>query len=587
MSVLKQHISLQIIKGAFKAPGDENSAEKDQERIDLLDETGLTIETNGWTPVVASLKGGGVWADSNISTGRRLLSATDGNVTETMRLILGNRDLSQRHAILKRLNRIIQDCRDFWQTEWQIDPVYLAWYSAIGAGEQYALIYNIELDYQLDSFMLDNPWGLTLTIEREPYWRGLPPGMNPKEWTLGVFSGRPRGNGYTIDDLKLYEDDNHLWIEVIDNKQEWNPADYYNPIGKNWIEIPAERIPGDAPALVQIDFDHTGDNADMTVDLYIARWTKPTAAVSHQNPSLQRGVASMWNAADGNLSSGGVTRVSSVAEVGVIANGTLGTYYYVNIDFSTNPGVLDFGNNFSNLYSHFDMNLMRGTYAVFLRHSQTAGTEGDIDLQLDLYAVQNTANLSTSYATLNLVATLGLTGIAWTYGYFGTLTIPPGSRSFNSPAGYGLEMFPQNVAGDEHNLKLRLTATRNTGSAQLNVVDLVMLPLDEACIHIVNPNTNYSPLQSHILYDNTGYVAHGEPDGVAMLYMDEAASAGLFAPVDLEVRGPELHLMPGVDNRLYFFGADEVASGNSSKPWEDEFTVRVNIIPRWRGIRDQ
>ena len=278
MTVVSNSIALMIMKGIPSAPLDPNSAEAPMESLDLLDSTGLGLLTEGWSPAIAPLKNGGLWVDSTTIDGRALLSDNVGNVVETMQVTCSSSLIANRLAILKKLGRLARMARAFHSTSWQIDPVYLKWAAACNNGlEQYALLYNIDWAINGDTLDPMSAWDVTLTMEREPYWRGLWPGANPIEWTFQA-QGKTRGvqspnEGYTYMDMDLLTGTNHLAYGTVQNRYEWNSSDYSKALAVNFIDIPATAVPGDAEALVCVTAQYSW-RGDVTLQMALS--TKPT-----------------------------------------------------------------------------------------------------------------------------------------------------------------------------------------------------------------------------------------------------------------------------------------------------------------------
>ena len=66
-----------------------------------------------------------------------------------------------------------------------------------------------------------------------------------------------------------------------------------------------------------------------------------------------------------------------------------------------------------------------------------------------------------------------------------------------------------------------------------------------------------------------------------MTYITNANSGG----VNQEVRGQDILLKPATDQRLYFISDGWVSGVLESYPNQSN-TIRLNIVPRWAGIRD-
>lgn len=587
MPIRDDHQELLIVKGVAAAKGDTSSAEIGLISINLLaeeDAPGWSLNAEGgWSPKRAQLKGGGTWADSAISAGRSLVAGVDGNVIETLQLTVTGTNILDLAAQLARMGRMRQAVIDFGISPGTADPVYLHWYAREGAGAQYALIHALDIAEDEPDVWQTSIRDVTITIEREPYWRGLPPGANPKVWTLGLTG--------TVDNLSLWENTDHLHYEQIRNKQELN-TDYVTPITKNYIDIPASKIPGDAPALVLLDWVRRDVTNAEDHTVFIARSTKPITRSSHPTVKTHKTLISL-NGGDESGAGTGVTKVLDATR-GVISNGSTTNAYYVNTTFSANPQTrtVIWGSGAS-LLNLLDQNTLRGQYAFFLRHKQNGGAVGDIKVQLELRINSGATAAGVLYQSVLLQAipttVLDASISAGFYAplYLGTATIPFGDHLISSLEGWGVDV----VKSGQFSLEVRLNITRSTGVGTLYFVDLIMLPFDEALVEIHPPNeasgrTVPAGDYWHMVYDNTGHMAHGDNQPRAFTF--RTASGAADTGFEIELRGDELCLMPAVDNRLFFFSQRfNVSSGVIISSLADEPIIRLNIVPRWIGIRSQ
>lgn len=588
--------TLQIVRGVFKAPGDNFSAENDLFILELQDPQGFSLQVDGWSPNLPALKGGGTWAESAIADGRTPLALTVGNVMETMRLTMANGDLQQRFAIFKKLGQMRQSMIDFWDGTAQIDPVYIRWHAAIGKGEQYALIYNLEMAQDTDIFNPEQAWDVTLTMEREPYWRGIWPGGNPKEWTLGVVRGLVRGQArYQTANMDLTSDSDHFLFETINNKFEWTPAATGSQttfITKNYIEIPADTVPGDAPALLELSMrlsqKFAGIGADLAGgQLYIGLSTKELNKVDHIGAT--RVQAYNLNGGD-SIVSGVATKTSVPITSGVRSNNSAALFYDIRFVFAAAGNATIFwGINASGAQSIVlpDRELLRGTFLVFIRGHQESGSAGDVTLGLTVredegaWTAGLTGSLATDYTFPDVNAPLAVSGL-YPLAYVGRLTLPLSTPSVVSPLGYGRQ-----IRETLSNLSFNLLVTNHPAAARNYVMtDIILVPIDEGIVDVIANNTTVLGQSEGAMYiiDGTGYLTRGEPSTRAVGYMDTNESDAVTGGVSIEVRGDLPRLIPGKRQRLYFLWT--IVSEENTAAVDATTTVRANIIPRWSGIRD-
>jgi len=114
--------------------------------ISLIDAK-FKLDDGGWSPANPELENGGIWQDSSLSDGRRLVMAKFANVRDVFSSKLHGGcqdDLIQQMQELKRLG---EKARSFWIAAYPSDPV---WIEARGDREtntRYALVYDISVPY--------------------------------------------------------------------------------------------------------------------------------------------------------------------------------------------------------------------------------------------------------------------------------------------------------------------------------------------------------------------------------------------------------------------------------------------------------
>lgn len=575
---------LRLLCGVGTAIGDTQSEESALRVLDLLNAgVGFSVDVFGWSPALPQLKGGGSWADSALVDGRALIAGTVNNVVETITLTAQGATAQGRFALERVLADFARLAREFWTTEAQIEPVYLRWKASGACYEQYALVYNIDIAPDGDPFANESSQALTITVEREPYWRAVPPGANPKLFTF-QFAGLQPGLQFDVDDLSLWRDIDHLAYGVVDNRHEWDPTDYVSTLSRNYIDIPAERIPGDAPALCYLTIRGLRN-------MFIARSTKKTLYTNRLGETYA--AAATLNAGDARISASGDVTKDVVADPqdGAFSNGSSSSRYRVRIILSSNPDqeTLIWGQNVLKL----DVNTYRGKYAFFCRSEKSEiGAVDEISLQLSLRMTAKPALASYDIHQLVTLPEVKTSSedFAFALLYLGTAEIPFDTRSISSPDGYGLEV---NTHADE-TLEVRLKVSRESGTSVLDVLDVIMLPYDEALAEMrISFNTLVGPAgdRSMNAIDNTGYSDHGRGDWNGKQYLyDPAAGTIIGGGVSSELRGTPITLLPGVDNRLYFLGSyvdpDGTFPDEVKSDIRDSYEVRVNIVPRWSGVRD-
>lgn len=574
------HKLVQLVIGVPRARGDDASDQSEGplgfKVIDLTNQKGFALDPNGgWIPQMTAIKNNGVYADSILNVGRILIGGDDDNVTETMKLTLSG---GREYVHLIALNRFIRQAREFWTADYQLEPTYIKWHAEGATYPQYARMFDITLSISPPSGEAISPMDITLTIEREPYWDAEPPGENPK-----VYYFRKNDTQWDDDDLSLWEGTNHFAVGTVQNRHEWaTGSDENTPLTQNYIDIPAADIPGDAPALVCINLEMgSGAIADAGTIVKMARYSRPLTTLRRSNPGSttqsERNKLNLLNATDASLPAGSARANDS--SFGVQNNST-GTQQRVDVSsFSTSS----YGESMAwGPDEQFDMTRFQGQWAIYCRCKQNGGSAGDITLNAslsrsatggyDVITNQSPSPVIDEYSTL----------------YLGTLNIPPQARIAISADGIGIGTY---LRANGH---LQLRTQRPSGAATLSVIDVLLMPVDEPFVEIVSILVGNSIISAagnrvRLLYDNTGYLDHGRSTDDVALSINEQTSGITYSDISTftEVRGKSITLRPGVDNRLYFYvQMHRETTDDDDDPNVPDMTVRVNIMPRWIGPRD-
>ena len=104
--------------------------------VDLL----YHFKLAGWQPATATYKDGGVFQDSPIADGRRLVQRYYQNLTETFQLAIKAGKINSAISDLNRLRSMLESAADYWASDWNDTKV---WIEARGVGEtnrRYALV---------------------------------------------------------------------------------------------------------------------------------------------------------------------------------------------------------------------------------------------------------------------------------------------------------------------------------------------------------------------------------------------------------------------------------------------------------------
>lgn len=561
---------LMIVKGVAKTPQDSTSAEQGLDSIDLLDPAGFSCDD--YAIQLPNLKNGAVWADSPITDGRTLVSGATGNVTETIRLNLTAGTLVQMAAMLSKLSRFQHDCNDFWDTFGQIEPVYLKHQVEGEPGPRYALLYNIEINLEQPIDPGDPNRTVTLSIEREYGWRGIAPGANPKQWTSYI-----NNTLLTASNATLQGGTNDLVSASAVNRQEFNGVNTFQ--NTNFVDIPANKLPGNLPPLVTLIVRPTElTTSAVLTNLFIGKSTKPTTLPDRNGTGNLPRYNSFAGAA-ATLQ----TDAAFVADaiMGIAHPPVSATRRYVSVSFATATNQLRMYWSSTSTFSHVNVNLLRGRYALFLRGEQNAGAFGNITLSVRLTDSGGTFYTSPTISPKITVAN------RVQLNYLGVVTLPNNDTSMGGMNGNGLTVATRGIGAGKiiNYLSVDLYAARSTGVATLRVYDLILIPIDEGAVYLqpIAFNSIAAPGIGCMVYDNTGYFVHGKTNDYTNARLMDGSGGG-DNEVFTEASGAFM-LSPGVNNRLYLL-ADTYDNTVIGSETNMTFTVYANIVPRWSGLRD-
>lgn len=553
MPDMSGHAILKIVKGVQKIPGDASSAEQGLDEINLLDPNGFACDE--YDMKLPALKSSAVYADSPLTDGRTLISGTLGNVTETIRLQLSAGAIIQMAAMLSKLGRFKQDCNDFWDTFGQIEPVYIKHQVVGEPGPRYALLYDIDIDPgQQPLIPSEAKRTVTLVIEREYGWRGLAPGDNPKRWTIEQVMEGQKWNSANAD---LLSGNNHLAVQAVQNRMEWNTTETAL-LSQNFMDIPATAIPGDLPALVEIAIQCETVHANGLNRIYIGKSSKPDLLLSgtELKPSY------ILVAADGTSN----TDATDANDTGAPIEAVSGVNRRKTISFATATlqNRITWGPNQTG--TSFVLSSLRGRYMAFIRARLSAAST----VTMNLYLQADSGSVTFPSYTLTGVGSGGVGNTTfWQNIYMGIVTFPHNEQRVSIlDNGRGIDL---SGGGD-----LILQAERTGAATNLYVADLILVPIDEG---VWLQQSGEAIGINSWFYDNTGYYLHGRHGGF---------SGDTYSIAPTEQRGSEFYLTPGQRNRLVMFAdlSPNLAGTEAESGIDAAFRFRVNIVPRWSGLRD-
>lgn len=575
-------IALELVIGVPRAPQDVFTNEPELQVINLLNARGFAVEyPSGWTPQLPSLKNGGLWSDSALAPGRQLIAGEFGNVTETMTLKATGATMENRLYLKSKLLEFARRAKSF-HVDWsEQQPVYLKWHAFNAPCAQYALIYNIDASDEGDAFDVYDADTIVITIEREPAWRMyVPPGGNPIEWTY--FSrNMQRGVDYEYDDMAL-DNTNSLVTGTVNNRHEWtynggNPVT--TPSSKNYVEIPADRVPGDAPALVCVGMRWTGSTPLRRLLMWLS--SKELSGVD-QVAGTPMASDYIMNAVD---MGGGGTPTAGTAATGVNNTVAVPAKQYLTIGLGGLGSVITLtsGDNTGTSLNFWWRQLMRGRFAVYVRARQTAGAAGDVRLKVTAEEISgpgtfNAAQVIGQFVNIPVTTNVG----DYAFVYAGQFTVPFEAKSHVGIDGRGLFLKKYVVNGA---IDFRFTfrfENFNAAARTVQMLDAIIVPIDEAFAEFRYDTFTSSSAEQIIVMDNTGYLSRGRMDDI-VARNENSTYNNLFPTNTMEQRGNMPTLLPRTTQRLYFLNAKGGAGSEIRSIPNDDMIIAVNIVPRCYG----
>ena len=170
--------------------------------LNLLDPR--AIQSCAWRPTIAPYKGSGMWSDSPLANGRRLVYRRFANAVEVMEFTASGKDQDELIAHTRELLRWLEAAADYWTSRWATRPVYLRARSPYEGNIRHAIVHAASVPELEDVYA--QPFftargrptfdRLTLRLERGP-WLDMPPGTGScvavssiRAWTVaGWVSG--------------------------------------------------------------------------------------------------------------------------------------------------------------------------------------------------------------------------------------------------------------------------------------------------------------------------------------------------------------------------------------------------------------
>lgn len=521
----------------------------------------LKVDDDGglasWTPASATVKNGGVWLDSPVTPGRVPLSMPASNVIETFECVLQG-EQRKRAEILSDLWQIATAANEYWSEDHQPDPVYLTFEGVTGEGVQHALVYNMDMAWDADT--LYNPdinTRVTFTIEREPAWRyTVAPGDNPRKYALESRGIEPASAAvgvqfYDYTSLNLLGALSGNYRGVVETTVK--NFDEFMVGNRNFVDIPASLIPGDAPALALVSWVSKMSTASVS-KLHMARSTRRDLFPANNTNTTDARNKNTFNGGDAT-SLAPVNPVVSkpIVATGLISNGSAVNRHVLRLVYAA--GTINSVRlcSFTKLINQYP-----GRYVAYMRAAITAGVGTNVLFYLE-YSY-GSSNINLKFSNSARIQTAGFTTICLGVVDFTTL-----GNKLNAVNGTGIDIATS--------FNLYLSSTKTTADTPtIEIYDIVLMPIDEPNGVVVIDFAALA-LNDPVFVDKTGYFN--------LRAQDVALTRQSSQNAPRQLNGQGIELIPGVANRIYF-----MAESTVSNP-ADLHEARIDIVPRTYGIREK
>src|SRR5262245_45767879 len=121
-----------------------------------LNKRGHGVGIVRYTPGRPNLKAGGIWQDSPLGAGRRLVHGSKGNVNDAIEFRIGYANHVEIIGVQQELDLLLEKAIAYWTTDWQDEPVYIKARVAGESNPRYAIIHSAEFPTYPDPY--DQPY---------------------------------------------------------------------------------------------------------------------------------------------------------------------------------------------------------------------------------------------------------------------------------------------------------------------------------------------------------------------------------------------------------------------------------------------